>query len=323
MLPHRARSKLPSLGVALALFCALPMPARAEQPQALTPAAQEAQQLFTEGRDALKKGDLARALDLFRKSQERYPAPGTLLNLANVEEQLGKVASAAQHSRLALEQLAADDERTALAKEAVERLGPKVPMLRVERAAGAPPDMRVKLGEEAVAASSIGVELPLDPGTYTVATSAPGHEPRRYEVKLSLGAHTTLVVDAGAKLPPPAPPPPMPRRSVVQTAGFTLGGVGLAGIGMGAVTGVLAVLKKGEAASLCPEPARCNGQGLEVASAGRTFAAVSTASFIVGLAGLGAGVTMVILGRDRPAAAATIGPVVLAGGAGLGVMGAF
>jgi hypothetical protein len=53
-----------------------------------------AEALFREGRDAAKHGDLETACADFAESQRLDPAPGTLLNLAECEEKLGRVASA-------------------------------------------------------------------------------------------------------------------------------------------------------------------------------------------------------------------------------------
>src|SRR4051812_48607669 len=83
-----------------AILCSLPLHAFAQQPpprEQLDPVAEEAQQQFIAGREAVKKGELARAVALFKGSQELHPAVGTLLNLARVEEQLGRVASALEH----------------------------------------------------------------------------------------------------------------------------------------------------------------------------------------------------------------------------------
>lgn len=322
-----ARFQACSLVISLALALGAPIVARADEP--LDPVAQEAQQSFAAGREAVKKGELGRAVELFKHSQELKPTPGTLLNLASVEEQLGKLTAALMHFKLALTELPAGDDRLPVATDAIARLTPRTPSLRIDLAVGAVMNMRIKLDGASVATSSLGADQPLDPGNYEIVTQTPGHEDRRYEIKLIEGAHLTVAVEAGKEIAPRATvaAPPMSRRSSLQSVGFVAGGVGLAGLGLGAVTGILAIGKKGDAATLCPDPTRCGGEGRDVAGTGHALAAVSTASFVMGAVGVAAGVTLVLLGRDRapaPAAARVIvNPLVLPGGAGLGASGSF
>jgi hypothetical protein len=311
-------------------------PARAQEPQTLDPVSQEAQQLFLQGRDAVKRGELVLAAEKFERSQMLHATPGTLLNLANVEEQLGKLVKALVHFEAALKGLAESDERYPIASEGANRIRARIPLLRIDRAAGAPADMTIRLGGTALAASTLGAYEQMDPGPYIVTTSASGHEDRRYEIKLAEGARTTLAVEAGKEVPKAPPPgPPSSRPTAVQAAGIAVGGVGIAGLGIGAVTGILAIVKKGDAASACPNPMMCSGAGLQTAATGQTLASVSTASFVVGIAGVAVGVTLLVAGREKPAAvdggsaakpagpSASFAPWVLPGGAGLGAQGRF
>jgi len=95
-------SRARCLGLVLALVCSAPAGALAQAPPpppppaqpTLDPVAQEAQQLFVEGREAMKKGDYVTAARMLLRSQELHSAPGTRLNLAIVEEQLGHFARA-------------------------------------------------------------------------------------------------------------------------------------------------------------------------------------------------------------------------------------
>src|SRR4051812_33839736 len=127
-----ARFQASSLVISLALALGAPIVARADEP--LDPVAQEAQQSFAAGREAVKKGELGRAVELFKHSQELKPTPGTLLNLASVEEQLGKLTAALMHFKLALTELPAGDDRLPVATDAIARLTPRTPSLRIDLA---------------------------------------------------------------------------------------------------------------------------------------------------------------------------------------------
>jgi hypothetical protein len=298
-------------------------------PPGLDAGEQEAQQLFLDGREAVKKGDLVQAAAKFQRSFEIRPTPGTLLNLASVEEQTGKLVRSLQHFEAALKLLPENDERRPVATEGADRVRPRIPSLRIDRAAGAPADMTIRLDGAPVAASTLGAYQPMDPATYSVSTSAPGHEDRRYEVKLNESMHTTVAVEPGKELDKVRAAPVVTmatagRPTVVQAVGIGALGVGLTGLAIGAVTGVLALVKKGDAASACPVATSCTSTiGLDAASTGKTLAGVSTASFVVGLAGVVSGVALVIGGRERPAPTATLAPWVLPGGGGFAAVGRF
>jgi hypothetical protein len=334
--PHRTLAVALILAAAPATALAQAPPPQA--PAALNPVAREADQLFQEGRAALKKGDLPRAADRFERSQELDPSPGTLLNLAEVYEHLGKLVKALDLFEHARKQLPDTDDRYPVARDGIARVKPRIPTLRLNLAAGSPVQMAVRIDGAPVAISSLGADQAMDPGSYNVTTSAPGHEERSYDVVLKESGNVTVTVEAGKKtmvMDAPQrslPPPPPGRPPVLQTAGFAALGVGATGLVLGAVTGILAIVQKGDASTLCPQPSRCTGPGLTASGTGHALAAVSTGAFVVGLAGAGAGVAMVLLGRDpRPAGSdaaprppvAAVTPWVLPGGAGLGVLGRF
>ncbi len=295
---------------------------------------QAAQEQFKQGRDAFKANDFQRALTLFRKSQELYPATGTLLNLAVCEARLGQLASALRHLNEVIPQLGSGDQRLSLAKKELAELEPRVPRLRIQLAPDAPPDTTVTLDGAAV---ELGGSTLTDPGQHAVEVSAPGHAQRRYDVSLAEGTSASLNVEPGVVIAPVAKAPPpdrTPERGAggKRIAGFVIGGVGVAGLGVGAVTGILALGKKSEVEGECPIADQCTPAGVELAASGKTLSIVSTVAFGVGVAGVGAGLYLVLTsGDDAPASAASgaprpitaVGAVALPGGGGLTVRGTF
>ena len=270
-----------------ALFLlALPSSARA---QARDPVAAEA--LFAEGRAAMKRGDYASAYAKLQDSETLDPAAvGTLLNLAECEEHLGKLASAWQHWRRALDQLPAGDDRIAFGSERIKALEGQLPRLTIRLAKDAPASTRIRRGDVDVGEASLGVPLPADPGTYDVVASAPGFLARHFQAELRVGAVTELLVDVGLPLAAPAPR----GDSSWRTASFAVGSVGIAGLGVGVVTGILAIDRNNTVKSECPNGACTSNEGATAAQQGRAFATTSTVGFIAGGVLLAAGVVVLL-----------------------------
>jgi hypothetical protein len=151
------------------------------------------------------------------------------------------------------------------------------------------------------------------------------------------------VGEALSSPPVPTSPPHAGEGAVrsggdeARTAGFVLGAVGLAGVGVGAVTGLLVLGKK----SIVDDPSHCDptthvcdATGLAAASSGKTLSTVSTVAFVAGGALLITGAVLVLTGGNggagshaSSAASATttfLGPEMYGGGgAGLRVIHAF
>jgi hypothetical protein len=294
-----------------------------------------AKEQFQLGREASDKGDFAKARELFQKSYELHPTPGALLNLAVCEEQLGLIASAFVRFRQFADLVPSSDDRYASAKRRAAALEPRIPMLRIELAAGAPAGTTVKRDNIAVAGKNLGADLPVDPGKHAVVVTAPGREERRYEVTLAEGQKEALKVEPGAESAAQDPAPgasttgpvttaaptagiatPPPPSSGKRTAGFVLGGVGVAGLAVGGITGALTLSKTSDVETMCPNPDRCSTEGVAIADSARTLGLVSTVSFIAGAALVGTGVFLVLTGKPTAEAETAFAPVVLPGGAG-------
>ena len=147
------------------------------------PAAGEA--LFLEGRRLMKAGDVAAACAKLAESERLDPAVGTLANLADCEEQLGRTASAWQHWREAADRMPAGDPRRVMAGARAAALEKRLARLSVNLAPGASRDVvvfrdGVRLGE-----ASYGLYLPIDPGAHVVELRA--GDGRRLRRMLAIG----------------------------------------------------------------------------------------------------------------------------------------
>src|SRR4051794_31380703 len=90
-----------------------------------------AEALFRQGREAMDAKDFRTACPKFGESQRLDPAAGTLMNWASCEEQLGKIASAWQRWKEALDALPAKDDRIAFAQQRITEIEKKLPRLTV------------------------------------------------------------------------------------------------------------------------------------------------------------------------------------------------
>jgi hypothetical protein len=82
----------------------------------------------------------------------------------------------------------------------------------------------------------------------------------------------------------------------VRTAGWVAVGVGVVGVGVGVVSGALALDRKHTVTGDC-SGGFCGPDGLAAQQDGRTYATVSTISFVAGLALLVGGTVLVLLQR--------------------------
>jgi hypothetical protein len=305
----------PALGAALATVFS-GASARAD---GVDPAGAEA--VFLQGRTAMDAGHFEEACSKFAESERLDPAAGTLMNLATCEEKVGRLASAWQHWREAIDLLPAGDDRRAFARGRVDELEKRLPHLMV-KLAGQSDGARVLRDGVELGAASRGVQLPVDPGAHEVTVEMPGHRSETVTIVLGEAEHKSVEVHAGEVEPAAIGGAVPTSRGGMRTLGWVLGSVGVASSVTAAVTSVLLVKDKSTADANCPNKTCVNQKGLDAVSQGKTLTVVNAAAFAVGAAGLGLGAYLVLSNR-QDGAAATIGPGVVASGAGLTCVGAF
>jgi hypothetical protein len=150
----------------------------------------------------------------------------------------------------------------------------------------------------------------LNPGAHTLKLSAPGYRPFEHPVTLPEKGGV-VVVDVvleqeGASAPTASTAPTASPAASSQQAGsskvpaviaFTIGG---AGVAVGAVTGVMSLGKVSELRDHCPSNV-CAPSEQSTLDNGKMLATVSTIGFIAGGVGIGAGVTLLLLGHPKHA----------------------
>ena len=262
---------------------------------AQNPAAAEA--LFEQARAAMAAGSFDIACARFRDSDKLDPAVGTRFNLADCEEQRGRVATAWSLFRGVLSELAGDDDRRPIAQQRVRALDGRLPYLTMQRVAATPPGVRVRIDGVELGEGSFGVALPMDPGVHDLVLVPPeGGEGERSTFALHEGERRDLPIRLGAAPPParaaePAPASePLLDESSRQTWLYVAGGVGAAGVVFGAVTGIVALNKKSTADANCSDDRRvCNQAGVNANESGKTYGTLSGVGLGVGVVALAAG----------------------------------
>jgi hypothetical protein len=307
---------------ALAVVCAAPGSARA---QAHDPAA--AEMLFRDGRAAAQKGDWETACPKFRESQRLDPAAGTLLNLADCEEHRGKVATSWELFRQLIDVLPSGDERLALAKQRAGALEKRLPRLIVRLAPDAPTGTRVRRNDVELSDASFGSPLPVDPGVYAVVVTAPGRQRTEAKITVAEGATASLDVSAGPPAPDvaliPVVEPHPSQRGSSHTAGWVIGGFGVAGLVMGTVAGIATLSHKSTVDDNCnPDTKKCNSTGYDAAQSGKTLGLLTTIGLAAGAAGVGIGAYLLLSGSSEPTST-RVGAELSPGGATFAVQRSF
>ncbi|HEX6274112.1 MAG TPA: hypothetical protein VFZ53_13785 [Polyangiaceae bacterium] len=273
-----------------------------------------AEALFRAGREAMEQGDYATACNRFAESQRLEPAGGTAFNLAACFEKLGRIASAWKTYREAAERLPPGDARTRHAEERARGLEAKLPKLTLLPGPGAE-NVGVELNGTELGAASLGLELPVDPGAQRIVVRAKGREARTMTVTLGESETKQVVVSPGpATAPEPVATPaatasanardsaPSDHGSGQRTLGWVLGGVGVAGLAVSAVTGVMVLDRKSTVDEECTNDT-CSTKGDEAAASGRTLSTVSTIAFVAGAVGVGVGAYFLLSAPDAPVSA--------------------
>jgi tetratricopeptide (TPR) repeat protein len=199
--------------VLLALLCSA-RPSRADE--AADKAAAEA--LYQLGRRLTAEGKYTEACPKFAASHELDPGVGTLLLLGDCQEQIGKVASAwaTFQEAAALARTRNDTERAGVAELRAAALGPRLSYVTFKVAqANAMNGFELRRGGIIVPKASWDVKLPMDPGVYDLAASAPGYETWRWTLDVPAELDAPLVVAIPA-LHEAAPRPLLPAIVPLQ-----------------------------------------------------------------------------------------------------------
>ncbi|AKV01810.1 hypothetical protein AKJ09_08473 [Labilithrix luteola] len=314
-------------------------------PEARADAIADAEELFRRAKALIAQGKHEEACPLLKESYRLDPGQGTLLNLALCHEHTGRVASAWGEFR-AVEQQARVSvpprtERAELARQHAEKLEPRISRVRIV----APPDAKVpglvvKIdGEERAELLWSGV--PVDAGKRTVDVSAPGKKSKTFEITVEDGGSSQTVTLPRLEDTPSANPTPAPTLADTstgtttpsdpssdrasdgsgrRTAGFIVGGIGVATLAAGAVFGVAAIVNN-DKAQQCATP--CSGAQADESNRATdralVFANVANVAIPIGVVGTAIGAILVF--TSGPSNKVALQPSVSSHSASLGFSG--
>lgn len=294
--PHRSLLARAAIACAVAACCAATRDARAGD-------AATAQALFDEATALKSKEDWAGACPKFESSYKLDPALGTLLNLANCLEKLGKIASAWARWEEAFQWATQHgDDRAEYAKTQRDALVPRLPKLQID-VTGRAASLSIERDTSKITDAMIGVPLPVDPGDHTVFVKRDDEVLRTEKIKVVEAQSAKISLDLAAieKAAPPRKPKETGGKVVVvgpspalRKVGWGVGAAGVAGLVVtGALEGV-AFSKKGEADAACVE-GFCTPQGKAVADDAARFAEAGQWVGIGSLVVAAVGVTLLIV----------------------------
>lgn len=265
-----------------------------------------ADRLFKEARALMQQKRYTEACPKLAESFRADPSGGTMLHLALCHKEEGRIATAHQELREALEFAHRDkrEDREKAARALMTELEPRLSKLTIAvkpdvmRIAG----LEVKRDGVLVKPSDWGSALPVDPGSHTVTAWAPGRKPLLKTVDLRGDAATAAItiseleVDPGGKRPEETPVAGGGLQlkstadagkdegswSTQRKVGLVIGGIGVAALGVGTVFGLQAASKKSES-----DDGHCNGNicdddGIRLRDEAMTSGTISTITFIAG-----------------------------------------
>jgi hypothetical protein len=272
----------------------------------------KARDLFNKGRTLAKDGRCAEAIAPFQESLKYAEGVGTLLNLGNCYETLGKTASA-HRSFLRAADVAAknDDKRLAEAKERAHSIEKDVSSLLIHVPVNLKSSAEIRVDGELWPKERWDLPWPIDPGVHDIEVIAPPRPKQTESITVKPhGDKADWAVLARDPATSPVPPPPKAvteretgtlkrdakeseGSSTQSTLGLVTGGIGAVGILGGVVSGIISISAHSALTGRCTTYPNCrqiDHEQLDKMNDNAMLSGnISTVSFIVGAVLLAAG----------------------------------
>jgi hypothetical protein len=272
-----------------------------------------------------------KARDHFHRAYQLVPAPTLLLMEARALVQLGRLVDAIDaYGKVAetpLDAGANDAYRRAVgdARQELAELAPRVPVLRI---VSQEPIAELRVDGVVVPPARQDAPVQLDPGTHVVEAVAKAGTPVRETFAVGERESHTLTIPSRG----PGAARPRARGAVVTPLVWVTLGTGVAGVVVGATTGLMAAERKARLDDACPDHA-CPESAAADLDAYSSLRTASVISYGIGAAGVVTGVVLLLTQRREVAVPSTalsvaaadiqVGPRFGRDGVGLEVMGCF
>jgi hypothetical protein len=282
------------------------------------PTAKELSQLrakFQQATELEQAGNYAEALGLFREVGQVKMTPQVRYHIAFCEEKLGRLVGALGGYELAQSDAAkVDPSFEKEVKVRADDLRARIPKLVVKRGDGAGA-AKIEIDGVALGASSIGTELPMDPGPHEVRGTQSGREP--FSETVELAEKDVKTVEVVLKAPEAGAPVTGGATTTGDTTSaggkdtgaekppskvlpYVIGGVGVASL---AASGVFFLMRQsaiGELDDACgPNRDQCPSDKQSTYDKAKTYNTVSQVALGVGVVGVGVAVTLLL--TQKPA----------------------
>lgn len=245
-----------------------------------------AEALFVDAKKLLAEGHLVEACAKFEESLHMEEGIGTLYNLADCHERIGKTASAWGEftSAAAMARAQGQAAREQAAHQRAAALEPRLSKI-VVRVSAPRPDLLVKRDETVVGPGQYGTPIPIDPGEHTISATAPRKKP--WSAKIQVAGTTPSTIDVPSLEDAPEAPvaagaQPSSEGRTQRIAGVTVASVGVVGLIVGAVFGAISMSHKSEAEPYCNGNDCTDQQGVDAKHSAVVTGNISTVSFVVG-----------------------------------------
>jgi hypothetical protein len=255
---------------------------------------------FQRGIELEQAGNYPEAIQQFREVGQVRMTPQVRFHIAYCEEMLGRLVTALGGYDLALAEAESvgPDFRNEV-ESAIARLRDKIPKLYIERGRGADAAL-VQLDGVDLGATSIGVEVPLDPGPHKVTAVAPGYVPFDATVELKEREITKVTLELEVA-PEPVTPPPKERVVVVpqekgpdRTVPYIVGGAGIAFLAAGGAFFALRQSTKAELEQDCPNPKQCGESNRDTYDRLKFYNVAAPVAAGIGVAAIGTAVALIV-----------------------------
>jgi hypothetical protein len=267
---------------------------------------------FMQATELEQAGNYASALQAFREVAQVRMTPQVRYHIATCEEKLGKLVTALGGYELALtEAEALGPEFQKEVEDRANALRGRIPKIVIERGEGAKA-ANIELDGVSLGSSSIGVEVPLDPGPHAISAKAPGYEPYSSTIDIAEKDVEKVTITLVKSAEPEnasvartdsgqlAPAEPAKHSRLVP---YIIGGVGAAALVNAGVFYILQRRTDGDLLDLCGSDHDCGDDKLSYKDTQkvnklnnklRAYSTITTVSLVTGIVAVGTATVLIL-----------------------------